>query len=87
VLADDLPAKGQTKADTVRRWTFRWLDSLKPVEYLLAILLGDGSAAVVDVESVMRFALLKTERDGAPLLSILDGIGEEVSIPPRACVR
>src|SRR5208337_1362372 len=80
VFDDDFLAKAQTKADTFRSGTFQWLDSLKPVKYLLAIFFSNRSAAVVDVQTIMRFALFKTKRDGTPLASVRDGIGEEVPV-------
>jgi hypothetical protein len=73
VLEDDFSAKAQTKADTVRSGTSQLRDSLKPVKYLLAIFLRNRSSAVVDVQTIMRFALFKTKRDGAPLAPVLDG--------------
>jgi len=73
VLEGDFPAKAQTKADTVRSGTSQLRDSLKPVKYLLAIFLRNRSSAVVDVQTIMRFALFKTKRDGAPLAPVLDG--------------
>ena len=80
VLENDFPAKAQTKADTVRSGTSQLRDSLKPVKYLLPIFLRNRSAAVVDVQTIMRFALFKTKRDGASLAPVLDGIGEEVPV-------
>jgi len=55
-------------------------DSLKPVKYLLAVFFSDLSAAVVDVQTIMRFVLFKTRRDDAPIAPELDGIAEEVPV-------
>ena len=80
VLENDFPAEPQTKADTVLGGTFQRPDSPKPGEQLLAIFFSNRSAAVVDVETIMRFTLFKTKRDGAPLTPVLDGIGKEVPV-------
>lgn len=65
VIENDFPAEAQAKADTVRGWAFQCPDSPKPGEQPLAIFLSNGSAAVVDAETIMRLTFFKAKRDGA----------------------